>query len=74
MDEFIRCISKLAVVSGIVVTVILFVVTGVLLLAPGVIFKAIYYVLILGCAAGTGYFFLLPCQDVDTLPAGEVQE
>lgn len=55
MNEFVRCIAKLAVVLGVVLFIGAAFFAGILIFAPGVLGKAVYYAAIIGCLAVAGY-------------------
>lgn len=55
MNDFVRCIVKLAVVMGAILFVGAALLAGALLFVPELLGKAVYYVLIIGCLGVAGY-------------------
>lgn len=58
MNEFVRCIAKLAVVLGVVLFIGAALFAGILIFAPRFLGRAVYYAAIVGCLAVTGYMLL----------------
>lgn len=55
MNEFVQCIVKLAVVLGAVLFIGAALLAGILIFAPELLGKAVYYAAIIGCLAVAGY-------------------
>ena len=58
MNDFIRCITKFAVLCAISVALLLLVLAGMLLFYPKVLLKALYLIAVIACLGGALYIII----------------
>lgn len=58
MNEFVKFIAKASVALSIVLFVLLSGVAAVLIVAPEVLLKLLYYIAVIGCIGGACYFLI----------------